>query len=158
MGEKDPISATTEIAAPSDRVYAMVSDLPRMGEWSPDNVGGSWKDGTSAAAPGAVFKGRNQHGKKKWSGVVRVIDATPPSRFAFTTVVGPMKIGTWSYEIESTASGCKVTESWVDQRNAIFSIPALGKMITGVADRATHNHAAMETTLANLKKAAESGS
>jgi uncharacterized protein YndB with AHSA1/START domain len=154
MGEKAPVSASTEIAAPADKVYAMVTDLARMGEWSPDNVGGTWKSG-DGAAPGAVFKGKNQNGKKKWSGVVKIVDVTPPSRFAFTTIVGPMKICTWSYDIEPTGSGCKVTESWVDQRNAVFSLPFLGKAVTGVADRATHNKAAMETTLANLKKAAE---
>jgi uncharacterized protein YndB with AHSA1/START domain len=155
MGEKPPVTATTEIAAPCDKVYAMVTDLPRMGEWSPDNRGGDWKGGATVATPGAVFKGRNQNGKKKWSGVVKVDDVTIPSRFAFTTIVGPMQIGTWSYEIEPTAAGCKVTESWVDKRNPVFSLPFLGKAITGVADRATHNKAAMETTLANLKKAAE---
>ena len=155
MGEKAPVSASTEIAAPCDKVYAMVTDLERMGEWSPENKGGAWKGGATAAAPGAVFKGRNQNGKKKWSGVVRVVDVTPPSRFAFTTVVGPMQIGTWSYDIEPTATGCKVTESWVDRRNPVFALPILGKAVTGVADRATHNKAAIETTLANLKKAAE---
>ncbi|MBA3744199.1 SRPBCC family protein [Sporichthya sp.] len=156
MGEKSPISATTEIAAPAEKVYAMVTDLPRMGEWSPDNRGGDWKGGAAVATPGAVFKGRNQNGKKKWSGVVKVTDVTIPSRFAFTTIVGPMQIGTWSYDIEPTATGCKVTESWVDKRNPVFSLPILGKLITGVSDRPTHNKAAMETTLANLKKSAES--
>lgn len=157
MGEKAPISTSTEIAAPAEKIYAMVTDLTRMGEWSPDNVGGEWKGGVSGAAPGAVFKGKNSNGGKKWSGVVRVDDATAPKRFAFTTIVGPMKIGTWSYDIEPTADGCKVTESWVDKRNPVFSLPFLGKAVTGVADRATHNKAAMETTLANLKKAAEAG-
>ncbi len=155
MGEKTRVSASTEIAAPCGQVYAMVTDLPRMGEWSPDNKGGKWLGGASAAAPGAKFKGSNQHGKKKWSGVVRINDATAPSRFDFTTIAGPFQFGDWTYEIEPTATGCKVTESWTDKRNAVFSLPVLGKMITGVGDRATHNLAAIETTLANLKKSAE---
>src|SRR5689334_19737894 len=104
MGEKAPVTATTEIAAPAEKVYAMISDLPRMGEWSPDNRGGSWKGGAAVATPGAVFKGTNQNGKKKWSGVVKVVDVTIPKRFAFTTIVGPMEIGDWIYEIEPTAT------------------------------------------------------
>lgn len=154
MSEK-VISATIEIAASSDTVWSMITDLPRMGEWSPDNTGGTWVGGATQAEVGAKFKGRNKHGKKKWTGVVVVDEATAPSKFAFTTVAGGMKVGTWTYEIGRTAGGCTVTETWTDKRNALFSIPALGKMITGVADRPAHNKAAIETTLANLKKAAE---
>lgn len=157
MGDKR-ISATTEIAANPETIYAMVSDLPRMGEWSPDNVGGTWAGGATEAAVGAKFRGKNKNGKKSWSGAVVVTEATAPTRFAFTTVVGPMKVANWIYEITPTGSGCTVTETWEDTRNAVFSIPALGKAITGVGDRASHNKAAIETTLANVKKAAESSS
>lgn len=155
MGEKSRVSATTEIAAPADKIYAMVTDLERMGEWSPENKGGTWLGGANAAAPGAKFKGRNENGKKKWTGVVRIDEVNPPSRIAFTTIAGPFQFGTWSYDIEETPGGCRVTESWQDKRNAVFSLPFLGKAVTGVADRATHNKAAIETTLANLKKVAE---
>lgn len=154
MSEKR-VSASTEIAASPETIYAMVSDLPRMGEWSPDNVGGEWLGGATEAAVGAKFKGKNKNGKKTWTGLVVVTDAVAPNKFAFTTVVGPMKIGNWSYQITPTGSGCAVTETWEDTRNAVFSLPILGKVITGVADRPTHNKAAMETTLANMKKAAE---
>lgn len=33
--------ASIDIAAPPEAVYAMVSDITRMGEWSPEAVGGT---------------------------------------------------------------------------------------------------------------------
>jgi polyketide cyclase/dehydrase/lipid transport protein len=34
--------ASIEIHASPEAVYDLVSDLPRMGEWSPENIGGEW--------------------------------------------------------------------------------------------------------------------
>jgi hypothetical protein len=57
----------------------------------------------------------------------------------------------WVYEIEPTATGCRVTHSWIDHRGAVAGF--LGKMVSGVADRATHNKKNMEVTLQKLAKA-----
>ena len=35
--------ASIEINASPEAVYDLVSDLPRMGEWSPENIGGEWQ-------------------------------------------------------------------------------------------------------------------
>jgi hypothetical protein len=56
------------------------------------------------------------------------------------------------YEIEPTAAGSRVTHSWIDHRGAASSF--LGKVVSGVADRATHNKKNMEITMDNLAKAA----
>jgi hypothetical protein len=37
--------ASIEINASPEAVYDLVSDLPRMGEWSPENIGGEWQGG-----------------------------------------------------------------------------------------------------------------
>jgi hypothetical protein len=58
----------------------------------------------------------------------------------------------WVYEIEPTAAGSRVTHSWIDHRGAASSF--LGKVVSGVADRATHNKKNMEITMDNLAKAA----
>jgi hypothetical protein len=48
-----------------------------------------------------------------------------------------------------------VTHSWVDHRSG-FQVK-LGKWVSGVADRATHNRHNMEITLDNLVRAVEEG-
>lgn len=155
MPEKQRVSATIQINAPAEVVYAMVCDLPRMGEWSPENVGGSWVGGVTMAAPGARFKGRNKNGKKSWTGEVVINQAIASRRLEFTTLAGPFKFATWSYEITPAPGGCTLTETWVDTRPGILGHPALGKVITNVADRAAFTKVSIETTLANIKKSAE---
>ncbi len=116
MGDQQKVSVSIDIAAPPEKVYAMVSDLPRMGEWSPENTGGKWIGGAKAALPGAKFMGSNKNGNRKWTVPVRITDATAPRRLEFVVGVGPIKGATWRYEIAATATGCNVTETWEDTR------------------------------------------
>lgn len=142
------ISVSREIAAPPARVYGMVSDLPRMAEWSNENIGGRWLDGATAAAPGARFRGRNRNGVRIWQTLVTVTDAQPARRFGFRVSLGPVPISQWRYDIEPTADGCRVTESWRDLRPRWF-VP-IARVATGVADRPTHTEAGMALTLERL--------
>jgi uncharacterized protein YndB with AHSA1/START domain len=148
------VSVSREIAAPADTVWAMVSDVTRMGEWSPETEGATWIKGATGPRPGAKFKGTNRNGKKKWDTVAEVVEVEPGRRFSFTVSAVGLRIADWAYEFEPTASGCRVTETWTDRRGRIASV--LGKPVSGVEDRAAHNRAGMEQTLDRLKAAAES--
>lgn len=132
----------------------MVTDLARMGEWSPENKGGEWVKGAQGPAVGAEFKGRNSNDKKSWSTSVKVNAFDAPRRFSFGLMVFGKNWCDWVYEIEPIATGARVTHSWVDHRSKFSQ--TLGKWVSGVADRASHNRANMEVTLVNLAKAAES--
>ena len=132
----------------------MVTDLPRMGEWSPENQGGEWVKGASGPAEGAEFKGRNKNGKRQWSTVVKVNACEAPRKFSFGLMLLGRKWVDWVYEIEPTAAGCRVTHSWVDHRTKLMD--RIGGIVSGVPDRAEHNRRNMEVTLGNLAKAAES--
>ena len=77
------ISRSIDVAADPDAVWAMVSDLPRMGEFSPENVGGQWVDGATGPAVGARFRGTNRNGAKQWWTRVRVVACEPGRRFTF---------------------------------------------------------------------------
>ena len=147
--------ATTTIAADPVKVYNLVADLPRMGEWSPENTGGKWVDGASGPAVGARFRGNNKRGVLRWSTTVKVTDATPGKRFAFDVTYGPVPISHWEYTFEPDAGGCRVTESWDERRPTWMKIGSIPVM--AVADRAKHNTRNMEATLAALKVAAEAG-
>jgi uncharacterized protein YndB with AHSA1/START domain len=150
----DQVTVTEEIGAPAEQVWAMVADLTRMGEWSPENEGISWSRGATGPKPGATFNGANRNGKKQWSTAGTIVDVEPNRLFTFRIKAAGFKVAEWRYEIESIATGCRVTETWIDQRGRIAK--AAGKAVSGVADRATHNQATMEETLKRLKAAAES--
>jgi uncharacterized protein YndB with AHSA1/START domain len=150
----DQVSVSREIAAPAEQVWAMVSDVTRMGEWSPENEGAEWMGGATGPHAGAKFRGSNRNGKKKWKSVATIVTAEPGRKFSFHVSFGPFSVAEWGYAFESTPTGCRVTETWVDQR-AWFFKPISG-MGTGVPDRATHNRAGMEKTLERLAAVAES--
>jgi hypothetical protein len=149
----EPVSVTVHVDAPPDVVYRLVSDLPRMGEWSPENTGGRWLGGATPSTPGARFKGTNTNGSRSWSTTAKVTEATPGEAFVFDVVVGPIRIARWSYRITPASGGCDVTESWHDQRGGLAK--RLGGRVSGVDDRATFAEASMRTTLERLKAAAE---
>lgn len=143
----------TEIKASPDELYTMVSDLPRMGEWSPENDGATWKGGADGPEVGARFKGKNRNGWRRWSTAGVVTEAEPGRAFAFDVSAAGLKVATWRYTFEASAAGTRVVEEWYDPRSGLMK--KLGLVASGVADRATHNRATMEKTLAALKAAAE---
>jgi hypothetical protein len=69
------LRATTAVRASAEMVYDRISDVTRMGEWSPENQGGEWLDGATGAAVGARFRSRNKR-KASWAatGVVTQAD------------------------------------------------------------------------------------
>ena len=144
------------INASAEVVWAMISDVTRMGEWSPETTSCSWLKGATAPSVGATFKGNNQNGKKTWSTVSKVSQCEPAKSFVFDVSVGPLKISRWAYSIapgEGGGDSCTVTVTWTDQRGAL--VTKLGKPLSGVDDRSAHNRVSMTTTLENLATAAE---
>lgn len=146
------IEVSRTIAAPAEQLYDMVSDLPRMGEWSPENQGGKWIKGATGPAVGARFQGVNAHGSKRWTTTCVIEQADRGKAFAFRVNVGPIKVARWTYDFEPAEGGTRVTESWTDQRNWFAKLA--GGKASGVTDRLAHNRAGMETTLAALEAAA----
>ena len=147
------VSVTQDISAPAELVWALVTDLPRMGEWSPENLGGEWVKGATGAAVGARFKGRNKNGNKAWSTSVKVNEVDAPNKFSFALMALGKNWCDWVYEITPSGAGCTVTHSWIDHRSTFAG--RLGKLVSGVSNRAEHNRRNMEATLKNLKAAAE---
>jgi Polyketide cyclase / dehydrase and lipid transport len=146
-----PTACTLAIAAPAQKVWALVADLPRMGEWSPENAGGTWVKGATGPALGAVFKGTNRNGLRRWSTTVTVVACEPGKAFEFAVTSGPLAVASWRYDFEKTDAGCRVTESWVDQRTRWFATVA---RLMG-DHSAEHAQREMTATLARLAAVAE---
>lgn len=152
MGQ--PVQVERVITADPGVLYALVADIQRMGEWSPETEACEWTGGATGPAVGAKFKGKNRNGKKKWSTTCAVVTADPGKAFAFDVTVGPFKVARWAYAFEPNGDACRVTETWTDNRGRVATL--MGKPASGVADRASHNRATMEETLERLASAAES--
>jgi hypothetical protein len=150
------ISRTVEVAADHRAVWALVTDLPRMGEFSPENVGGVWVGGATGPAVGARFRGTNRNGTKQWWTRVRVVECEPGRLFTFDvrTPFG-VRVSRWSYVITPTDGGCLLTENWYRVANW-FIRRFMGPKMTGRADRPGFNVTSIEHTLAAIKTYLES--
>jgi uncharacterized protein YndB with AHSA1/START domain len=145
---------SAHVAAAPERLFALVADLPRMSEWSPENIANEWIGGASGAAPGARFRGANRSGFRRWSTTCTVVVADPPRLLSWESKFFGMPIAQWTYRFEPDGrGGTTVTETVEDRRSPVMR--AL-QPVTGVKDRAAHNRATMQTTLERLKAAAES--
>ena len=151
----DTVQVDRTIAAPPEKVWSLISDVTRMGEWSPETTSCEWVGGATGPAVGAKFKGRNTVGNKSWTTTCVVTDSTPGQAFGFLVKVGPLDIARWLFLVEPADGGCRVEERWTDRRSGLGKV--LGRLATGVADRAEHNRETMETTLERLAAAAGSG-
>jgi hypothetical protein len=152
--EEPSASAHTEVHAPPEVVYALVSDPPRMSELSAELARVSWLGGAREAAVGVRFRGHNRIAWRRWSTTATVTDVEPGRRFAFeVSSVAGIPVSRWQYDIEATEDGCRVEESTWDRRPVWF-LP-FANLVTGVLDRAEHNRRNIERTLSRLKAAAE---
>ena len=147
----DTIEITREIAASPDAVYAAISDITRMGEWSQECYAGEWHEGFAGPAVGAVFDGHNRNGDKEWTTQGTITEAEPGRSFVFECSMFGFHYATWGYRIEPAGAGCRVTEWSIDLRpeSALeFSIAT-----SGIADRAGRNRETMSATLERLAAA-----
>ena len=153
QASQDHVTVERTVAAPPEDVWSLISDVTRMGEWSPETTSCEWIKGATGPAEGARFRGRNQSGRRRWSTECVITDAEPGRTFAFEVVVGPIDVAAWAYRIEPAPEGCRVEESWTDRRGRLMK--KLGALASGVSDRAGHNRRTMEQTLERLAAAAE---
>lgn len=143
--------AEIHIAATPDAVYALVSDVTRMGQWSPETTKCEWIDGATGPAVGVRFKGTNKRGFVSWSTKPVVTAAEPGREFAFEA--GPDT--RWTYRFEPDGDGTKVTESFEMLRDVPWYINFAEKYVMRVKDRKADLEAGMATTLARIKQAVE---
>src|SRR5262249_32781593 len=88
--------ASIEIHASPEAVYDLVSDLPRMGEWSPENIGGEWQNGGSGKV-GDRYIGHIRTAERAWSVPVMVTIAERGRCFAFVTRPDEGPYVRWTY-------------------------------------------------------------
>jgi hypothetical protein len=151
-------SIVAEIDASPDRVYDLISDISRMGEWSPECIHCEWTGGATGPVVGARVKARNKGARgPAWSNRPTVIAADPGREFAFNRTGFAIGSYTWRYRLEPTVNGTRVTESYEVERPLPHVMSWLTEKWTGSSDRDADLRRGMQTTLARLKAAAEKG-
>lgn len=147
-------SESIDVARPPEVLYDMISDITRMGEWSPVCKACWWDPGHTPRA-GAWFTGRNELPERTWETRSEVVAADRGREFAF--VVGGSWIR-WGYTFAPVDGGTRVTESWDFLPDGIarfeerFGTDAQAQ----IADRNEAARNGIRATLAAIKGVAES--
>ena len=152
-GSRTDVVRSVDVQAPAELVWQLITDLPGMGRFSPESAGGRWVGGRSGPAVGAVLRGTNRRGRRRWSTRSRVVECEPASSFAFDVSAFGLQVARWRYVVEPAGSWCRLTESWSDRRGRLVRL--IGVVVTGVRDRASFAGTSMEVTLRRVKAAAE---
>ena len=102
---------SVSIDAPPDWVWAVATDLPRFGQWSPENQGGRWLDGADGQSLGHRFEGTQQHpAVGTWTTVARIVECDPGVRYSWIVGEADDPGATWSFTLEPTEGGTRLVE------------------------------------------------
>lgn len=146
------LEASIEIDATPEAVWRVVSDLERMGRWSPQCkvmkvFGGPVRNGTRTA-------NLNKKGLLVWPTSAKVIRFEPNTAIAWRVTENHT---IWTYELAATETGTRVTE----RREAPTGTTRLSsilvdKFMGGTAGFEVEMISGMNTTLTRIKSEVES--
>ncbi|MFF4396506.1 SRPBCC family protein [Streptomyces sp. NPDC001480] len=154
-----PLTERITVRVPPLTAYTAVSDVTRMGRWSPEARGAWVPGGRGPARVGTRFVGINRASWLPWATLCTVVSAQPGVRFSFEAGFPGVALSRWTYRFTEVPGGCEVTEEWLDLRSGAAGrlLTAVAPLVTGVVRRRERNRATMRTTLAGLRAALESG-
>ena len=107
-------SVTVHMAAPPERIWQLVSDVTRIGKYSPETFEAEWLDGATGPAVGAKFCGHVKRNRKfpiYWT-TCTVLTCEPGREFGFGVGTGAKPLNIWRYRLEPDGDGTDVTESF----------------------------------------------
>jgi uncharacterized protein YndB with AHSA1/START domain len=141
------------VDAPPEKVWALVSDVTRIGEFSPETFEARWTRGSTGPEVGASFKGhvkRNGIGPTYWS-PCQVTACVPNELFEFAVGTDDVTLNNWGYRLAAEGDGTKVTEYFRIEPSLPMRLywTVLGPL------RGRTNERGMRTTLARMKKVLE---
>jgi uncharacterized protein YndB with AHSA1/START domain len=145
------LQARIDIDASPEAVWALVSDLSLMPKWSPQcklmKVFGPLR-------PGARTVNVNRRNYLVWPTTSRITEVVPERKLAFRVNENNT---VWSYELEPTATGTRLTES----RHAENGVKPVSNLLVnavmgGVPNFEVELVDGMNASLSRIKAAAES--
>ncbi|MFW0794163.1 SRPBCC family protein [Gordonia sp. CPCC 205515] len=146
------IEESIEINATAEEVWAVISDLKRMGEWSPQ-----CKKMILRGEPvgmGTKSININRRGVLVWPTTSKIIRFAPNKELGFRVAENKT---VWSYTIAPTASGVTVTERReVANGTTKISSFLVDKFMGGTTNFEAELKLGMAETLGKIKRAAES--
>ena len=148
------VSSEIEIDATRDVVYALVSDVTRTGEWSPECVRCRWLGGATAAVAGARYRGASRNGWRRWSTTSTIRVAQPGAELVWDVTYLGRPVACWGYRLSELDGGRTLLDESVEDRRERW-LQIVSPWITGARDRAARNADTIGTSLHRVKALAE---
>lgn len=146
------------VGAPAERVWALLADVSRMGEWSPECRRSEWLDGATAPAPGVRFRGQSRIGPYRWSRTCTIVTVEPGRELAFATLTkGEEHQTMWRYRLDADEDAVTLAESFEIVGPVGSLVRAMLATHTGRRYRLRQIRRGMQRTLQRIKAAAEAG-
>ena len=148
-------AVTLHVDAPPHEVWELVSDITKMGDYSPEVIEAEWIGDHTGPAVGARYRGhvkRNENWPILYWTTCEVTECVPGEVFEFAVIMGDRAVNTWRYEFHATSGGgTDVTESF-DLGNGLLT--RIWRPLGGLL-RERRNERDMLRTLQRVKAAAE---
>jgi uncharacterized protein YndB with AHSA1/START domain len=147
------LEGTIEISAPVDRVWALISDVRNMADWSPQVSSTRLRAGFDECALGAQFTNRNVHGELEWITHGEIVRFSPEAEISFRI---EENWAIWGFHLAPIPGGTRLTQ----RREAPDGISDLSQQLTdgflGGTDQFTDTlRVGMRQTLEGIRTAAE---
>lgn len=147
-----PLEATTQIAAPPEKVWSLVADPRAMARFSPQVVR-SFVRGGGSVGLGTTFVNVNRRGLLVWPTQAKVVRYVEGKDFAFRV---KENYTVWSFELEAVDGGTRVTQRReVPQGISNLSLGLTKRVLGGVDTFTAELQQGMAETLAKVKAEAE---
>jgi hypothetical protein len=145
------------IDADPQTLYALVSDVTRTPEWSPEVIECRWLDHAVGAAVGARFVARNKRRWFTWSNTPVVEVADPAREFSICRTERGGGSIRWRYTFQPEGNGTQVIESYEVLRRVPRGLHVILRLFFGVRDLEADLNANMRASLDRLAQIAEQG-
>ncbi len=152
LQQDETLTASTEVRASPERVYAVVSDVTRTPEWSPETTRAEWLSADS-------FRAWNRRRLGRWKTVANVVEAEPGRRFSFVVQAMGGDWTQWTYLIEpgSAAGTARLTETFRMCVPLPFGVVVFEHLFLFVRDRRADLQRNIEASVDRIRAIVEAG-
>lgn len=152
LQKDETLSASTEVRASAEQVYAVVSDVTRIPEWSPETKRAEWLTPER-------FRAWNQRRLGRWKTDANVVVAEPGREFSFVVQVLGGDWTQWTYRIEpgSAPGATRLTETVRMCVPLPMSVAAFERFVLFVWDRRTDLRQNLQVSVDRIRTIVEAG-
>jgi Polyketide cyclase / dehydrase and lipid transport len=152
LRQNETLTASAEVRASADEVYAVVSDVTRIPEWSPETRRAEW------LAPDR-FRAWNRRRLGRWRTVANVVEASPGNKFSFVVQAMGGDWTQWTYRMEpgSAAGATLLTEEMRMCVPLPFGVVVFERLFLFVRDRRADLQENLEVSVNRIRAIVEAG-